>query len=103
MCGLKSMSVLLYKEKCSCCSDELLDLLFIFIMTCTFYYHVVPLVHGYSSFFDVTSHIQLFTILEASLQELVAGENLVRVACCGENAMLDILNGLKAFLLLSFC
>ncbi|XP_060671514.1 DNA mismatch repair protein MSH1, mitochondrial-like isoform X2 [Ziziphus jujuba] len=34
---------------------------------------------------------------------LVAWENLVREACCGENVFLDIMNGLKAILSLSFC
>ena len=36
-------------------------------------------------------------------QALVAGENLVRVAYCGENVVADNLNGLKGILSMSFC
>ena len=43
----------------------------------------------------------LFTIAYF-LQELLAGESMVGVACCGENVMADILSGLKEILSLSF-
>lgn len=38
-----------------------------------------------------------------SLKELVAGVNLVKVGCYGENAMLDNLNGLMVMQSTSFC
>lgn len=43
----------------------------------------------------------LFTIA-SFLQELVVGESMVGVACCGENVTADILSGLKEILSLSF-
>ncbi|XP_060671250.1 DNA mismatch repair protein MSH1, mitochondrial-like isoform X2 [Ziziphus jujuba] len=48
-------------------------------------------------------HLFLHTSLRHNSSALVTGENLVREACCGENVFLDIMNGLKAILSLSFC
>ncbi|CAK7327326.1 unnamed protein product [Dovyalis caffra] len=36
-------------------------------------------------------------------EQLVVGESMVRVACCGENVVADILSGLKEILSQSFC
>lgn len=42
-------------------------------------------------------------MLAASLQELVAGESLVKGGYCGESAVLDTMNGLMAIPGMSCC